>query len=118
VGVAAELGGAGEGEQHGGHLVGAGGVLFERGNDGRGLTCGFGLGVVEGLEYPGQGVDAQIEEGASSQVGVDHTVRVVKGIFGLGANGEVGEGALDGANLCMSVSVLNARESTHLPCQK
>jgi hypothetical protein len=110
VGVAAEFGRAGEGEQHGGHLVGAGGVLFERGNDGGGLTGGFGLGVVEGLEYPGQGVDAQVEEGASSQVGVDHAVRVVKGILGLSANREVGKSALDSANLCMSVFVPGCRK--------
>lgn len=46
VGIATELRGSREGDQHGGHFVGASGVLLEGGNDGGGLACGLGLGVV------------------------------------------------------------------------
>jgi hypothetical protein len=74
--------------------------------------------VVEGLEHPGQGVDAQVEKSTSGQVGVDHAVRVVKGLLGLSTDREIGEGALDRANLCMSVFVPNAEEPMHIPCQK
>ena len=109
VGIATELRGTGEGDQHGGHFVGAGGVLLEGGNNGGCLACGFGLGEVEGLEDPSQGVDAQIEESASSQVGIDHAVRVFKGFLGLSANREVGKGAVNGANLRVSVFVICMR---------
>lgn len=57
-GVRAARGG-GEGEEDGGLLVGAGGgVFFDSGEDGGGFAVGGGDGVVEGLEAPGQGVDA------------------------------------------------------------
>ena len=46
------VGGGGEGEDHGGFLVGAGGVLFDGGGDGGGFAVGGRDGVVEGLETP------------------------------------------------------------------
>ena len=56
---AVAAGGGGEGEEHGGVFVGAGGGVFvHSGEDGGGFAVGGGDGVVERLEAPGQGVDA------------------------------------------------------------
>ena len=44
--------GGGEGENHGGFFVGAGGVSFNGGGDGWGFALRGGDGVVEGLETP------------------------------------------------------------------
>ena len=56
-GVGAARGG-GEGEEDGGFFVGAGGVSFDGGEDGGGLAVRGWDGVVEGLEAPGERVDA------------------------------------------------------------
>ena len=45
-------GGGGEGEEHGGFFVGACGVFFDGGEDGRGFAVRGGHRVVEGLEAP------------------------------------------------------------------
>ena len=59
---AVAAGGGGEGEEHGGVFVGAGGGVFvHSGEDGGGFGGGGGDGVVECLEAPGQGVDADYE---------------------------------------------------------
>ena len=44
--------GGGEGEDHGGLFVGAGGVFFDGGGDGWRFALRGGDGVVEGLETP------------------------------------------------------------------
>lgn len=55
---------------------------------------------VEGLETPCEGVDAQVEEGAAGEGGVDHPVGVVgEGGFRGHAHGEVGGDAVDGAEV-------------------
>jgi hypothetical protein len=55
------------------------------------------LGVVEGLEDPREGVDAEVEEGAAGEVEVHHAVGVGEGGGQGGADAEVGGGAVDGA---------------------
>lgn len=52
VGGVRAVGGGGEGEDHGGFFVGAGGVFFDGGGYGGGFALGGGDGVVEGLETP------------------------------------------------------------------
>ena len=52
VSVVRAVGGGGEGEDHGGFFVGAGGVFFDGGCYGGGFAVGGGDGVVEGLETP------------------------------------------------------------------
>ena len=54
-------GGGGEGQQDGSVLVGAGAVFFDGCEDGGGFAVGGGDGVVEGLEAPGQGINADCE---------------------------------------------------------
>lgn len=51
--------------------------------------------MVEGLEDPGERIDAQVEEAAAGEVHVDHSVGGFKRSFGLGADGEVGGDAED-----------------------
>ena len=46
------VGGGGEGEDHGGLFVGAGGVFFDGGGHDGGFALGGGDGVIEGLETP------------------------------------------------------------------
>ena len=58
VGGVFAAGGRGEGEQDGGVLVSAGAVLFDGCEDGGGFAVRGGDGVVEGLEAPGEGVNA------------------------------------------------------------
>lgn len=58
VGGMCAAGGGGEGEQDGSVFVGAGGVFLDGCEDGGGFAVGGGDDVVEGLEAPGQGVDA------------------------------------------------------------
>lgn len=53
VGGVLAAGGRGEGQEHGGHFVCAGGVFFDGCDDGGGFAVGGGDGVVEGLEAPG-----------------------------------------------------------------
>ena len=52
VGGVGAVGGGGEGQDHGGFFVGAGGVFFDGGGYGGGFALRGGDGVVEGLETP------------------------------------------------------------------
>lgn len=91
---------AGEGEEDGGHFVGAGAVELHGGGNGGGFPCRGVLGGVEGLETPGESVDAQVEEGTAGEGGVDHSVGVVgEAGFGRHAHGEVGGDAVDRAEV-------------------
>ena len=89
---------AGESQQHAGVLVGAGLVLPDRAENAAGSLRVLLRGV-QGLEDPGQSVDSEVEQGAASEVGVDHAVRVGEGVFGGHGHAEVGGGAVDGAEL-------------------
>lgn len=53
VGVSSLFLGAREGEEDGGHFVGAGAVELHGGGNGGGFPCRGVLGSVEGLETPG-----------------------------------------------------------------
>lgn len=57
-------------------LISSGVVLINGGDNGGSLLVSFGLNMVQRLEHPSQGVDAQIQQSATSQFEVDHTVRV------------------------------------------
>ena len=108
MGIAALVFGAGEGEEDGGHFVRTGAVECHCGGHLRGFPRGGGLGGVEGLETPCEGVDAEVEEGAAGEVGVDHAVLVVgEGGFGVHAHGEVGGDAVDGAEAVGGDEVAN-----------
>lgn len=61
--------------------------------------------MVEGLEDPGERVNSQIEQGASCEFEVDHAVRVWEACGWWLTDAEIGEGAVDGAQLARSDSV-------------
>jgi len=54
---------------------------------------------VECLEDPGEGIDPEIQQGTTSEVGVDHAVGVFERIFGCHGHAEIGGRAVDSANL-------------------
>nr|POE89848.1 hypothetical protein CFP56_20317 [Quercus suber] len=96
----ARAAGARERQQHARLLVGAEPVLAHRAHD-RGVRGVRGaaedLGQVQRLEDPGEGVDAEVEQGAAGEGRVHHAVRVVEGRLGDLADGQVGGGARHGA---------------------
>lgn len=55
--------------------------------------------MVESLEDPSEGVDAEIEESASCEVWIHHAVAVGEGVLGRAGHAEVGDGAIYGAYL-------------------
>ena len=119
---AGAAGAAGEGQDDGGVFVGAGGGVFgDGGGDGGGLARGGGDGVVQGLETPGYGIDAHwgryqcegvlggtggwrartVEESTAGQVHVDHAVLGAPGVLNVLAKAQVGNDAVDGAQLAV-----------------
>lgn len=93
----------GEVAEHARRLVGAGPVLVHDGEDLGGLLLafGFGLYVIQRLEYPGEGVDTQIEQCTTGEVEVHHAVSVgeVDGSVLIAlSKRQVGDGSVNLAN--------------------
>jgi hypothetical protein len=77
-------------------LVGAQVIFLHGADDGGRLWVG--LGCVEGLEDPGESIDAEVEEGATGEGRVYHSVGVWEGLLGWDAVAEIGGGAVYGAD--------------------
>jgi hypothetical protein len=57
-------------------LVCASSVFVDGSDDVRRLLISFRLNVIQRLEDPSQGIDAEIKESTTCKIRVDHTVRV------------------------------------------
>ena len=94
----------GEIEQDGRLLVGARGVFIHHGEDLGRLALRGREGVVDGLEDPGEAVDAEIEEDAPREVEVHHAVFGAvgaPGVLDVLAEAGVGDDAVDGPQVAV-----------------